>query len=98
MKRESVNRSGYKYIKYDTVKLHRCMMIHQNLPEPTAGIAGTAGSFTLADAKDVAEEELSTGIDVDLTAVAVASLVGDTFDTSVDAKVDMDAPVAVIVA
>ena len=90
MKRESVNRSDYKYIKYDTVKLHLCMMIQQNLPEPTAG----TGSSTLADAK----EELSTGIDVDWTAVAVASPVGDTFDTSVDAKVDMDAPVAVIVA
>jgi len=75
-------------IKYDTVKLHRCMMIQQNLPEPTAG---TAGSSTLADAK----EELSTGIDVELTAVAVASPVGDTFDTSIE---DMDAPVAVIVA
>ena len=97
MKRESVNRSDYKYIKYDTVKLHLCMMIQQNLPEPTAGIAGsTAGSFTtLADAKVVAEEELSTGIDVELTAVAVASPVGDTFDTSIE---DMGAPVAVIVA
>ena len=35
---------------------------------------------------------------VEVAPVAVASPVGDTFDTSVDAKVDMDAPVAVIVA